>query len=121
MHRRNYFSVVLAAPLFLATIFAFPLLALAQTQTPPPAAQNATPAPAQATEPLTPYQKLMMDPAYSDWPNLAKYRDADVSLPPVADSEARVVFMGDSITEGWGSTGFPHLPTVLNSFRGSLM
>ena len=118
MHRRNYFSVVLAAPLFLATIFAFPLLALAQTQTPPPAAQNATPAPAQATEPLTPYQKLMMDPAYSDWPNLAKYRDADVSLPPVADSEARVVFMGDSITEGWGQHGVPAPPDRVEFFPG---
>jgi len=49
----------------------------------------------------------MMDPAYSDWPNLAKYRDADLSLPPAADDETRVVFMGDSITEGWGQHGVP--------------
>lgn len=105
MHRRNYFSAGLAAPFLLTTIFVFSLPTLAQTQA--PAAQNATPAPAQATDPQAHYQKLMMDPAYSDWPNLAKYRDADLSLPPVPGGEARVVFMGDSITEGWGQHGVP--------------
>jgi lysophospholipase L1-like esterase len=37
----------------------------------------------------------------NDWPNLARYRDANHSLPPAAAGEARVVFMGDSITELW--------------------
>ena len=36
-----------------------------------------------------------------DWPWLGKFRDADAALPPPAPNENRVVFMGDSITEGW--------------------
>ncbi len=37
----------------------------------------------------------------NDWPNLERYRDANVELPPPAPGENRVVFMGDSITDGW--------------------
>src|SRR5215471_6254067 len=35
-----------------------------------------------------------------DWPNLARYHDANAQVPPPARGEARVVFMGDSITDG---------------------
>ena len=38
----------------------------------------------------------------NDWGFLAKYHDANASLPAPAPGENRVVFMGDSITEGWG-------------------
>lgn len=41
-----------------------------------------------------------------DWGNLARYREANRSLT-VLDSR-RVVFMGDSITEGWESQHFIH-------------
>ena len=41
------------------------------------------------------------DPLRTDWPNLAKYRDANAKLPPPAANENRVVFLGNSITEGW--------------------
>ena len=37
----------------------------------------------------------------TDWANLAKYRDANAKLPPPMNNENRVVFMGNSITEGW--------------------
>ena len=37
----------------------------------------------------------------SDWANLAKYRDANAKLAAPASNENRVVFMGNSITEGW--------------------
>jgi len=37
----------------------------------------------------------------SDWANFAKYRDANASLTPPQKGESRVVFMGNSITEGW--------------------
>jgi lysophospholipase L1-like esterase len=40
--------------------------------------------------------------ALNDWPNLARYRDADAQVLPPAPGENRVVFMGDSITDGWG-------------------
>jgi lysophospholipase L1-like esterase len=36
-----------------------------------------------------------------DWPNLARYRDANAALPAPAKGEKRVVFMGDSITDSW--------------------
>jgi lysophospholipase L1-like esterase len=36
-----------------------------------------------------------------DWPNLARYRDANSQLTPPGKKESRVVFMGDSITDAW--------------------
>jgi len=35
---------------------------------------------------------------HNDWPNLRRYRDANLEL---GSGSAQVVFMGDSITEGW--------------------
>src|SRR5881275_985640 len=37
----------------------------------------------------------------NDWANLARYRDANAMVAPPAKNENRVVFMGNSITEGW--------------------
>jgi lysophospholipase L1-like esterase len=36
-----------------------------------------------------------------DWPNFTKYREQNEALAPPAKGENRVVFMGNSITEGW--------------------
>ena len=36
-----------------------------------------------------------------DWPNLARYADDNKKLSAVISGERRVVFMGNSITEGW--------------------
>ncbi len=41
-----------------------------------------------------------------DWANLARYRQANQSLKPI--NSRRVVFIGDSITEGWESQPFIH-------------
>lgn len=41
-----------------------------------------------------------------DWGNLAQYRDANRLLQPAAPGEARVVFMGDSITAAWPQPRF---------------
>lgn len=38
-----------------------------------------------------------------DWPNLAKYQDTNAALKKPKKNENRVVFMGNSITEGWGN------------------
>lgn len=78
-------------------------LAFSQAKAPAAPAQNQIP-PEQiaAWEQLTPYQKSQLERTYNDWPFLAKYREADMSLPPAQPDETRVVFMGDSITEGWG-------------------
>ena len=45
------------------------------------------------------------DARLRDWANLARYRDANRALPPSAGAEARVVFMGDSITDAWPQRG----------------
>src|SRR4051794_12472232 len=36
-----------------------------------------------------------------DWPNLARYHDANTKVAMPVRDEDRVVFMGDSITDGW--------------------
>lgn len=38
-----------------------------------------------------------------DWPNLAKYQEANAKIKRPKKNENRVVFMGNSITEGWGN------------------
>ena len=59
----------------------------------------------QALPPDTPEncakRSQMMHQWLEDWPNLSRYRQADISLPTPKTNEARVVFMGDSITDGW--------------------
>lgn len=47
---------------------------------------------------------MMMLPFFSeaqDWPNLARYKDENATFASPAANENRVVFMGNSITEGW--------------------
>jgi len=41
-----------------------------------------------------------------DWPQLGRYHDANGKLSPAAKNEARVVFMGDSITDSWQNPKF---------------
>lgn len=48
-----------------------------------------------------------------DWPNLARYSQADADLAPPKADEQRVVFMGDSITDFWDlGKYFPGKPYV---------
>jgi acyl-CoA thioesterase I len=54
----------------------------------------------------------------TDWAFLAKYRDANASLPAPARGENRVVFMGDSITEGWGMKATATSPARGEFFPG---
>jgi len=58
-----------------------------------------------APESLQPQQVRALQQRLSDWPQLAYYRGQNAALPPPREGEARVVFYGDSITEGWGRTG----------------
>lgn len=74
-------------------------------------AQNPTPpAPAADTscsDMATALQGLMRnDVRLRDWPNLTRYREANRALAAPAASEARVVFMGDSITDAWPQPRF---------------
>ena len=42
----------------------------------------------------------------ADWPNLGRYREANLELPPPSPDKPRVVFLGDSITDNWNNPGF---------------
>jgi lysophospholipase L1-like esterase len=79
---------ILIFPLFLSAIGA-----LAQAPTAPVAASG-------TTSNLSQHDQ--------QWAQLEKYRDADTKLGPPVAGEKRVVFFGDSITEGWrGADFFP--------------
>ncbi|HVH88393.1 MAG TPA: SGNH/GDSL hydrolase family protein [Terriglobales bacterium] len=57
----------------------------------------------------------------NDFGNLARYRDANAKTPPPAPGENRVVFMGDSITDGWGkgqAQFFPGKPYINRGISG---
>lgn len=55
----------------------------------------------------------------NDFANLARYREANSKLAPPAKGESRVVFMGDSITDGWKlNEYFPGLPYVNRGISG---
>jgi lysophospholipase L1-like esterase len=57
----------------------------------------------------------------TDWPNLARYHDENARLAAPAPGESRVVFMGDSITDGWGrqyGQFFPGKPYVNRGISG---
>lgn len=56
--------------------------------------------------------------ALNDWANLGRYRDANAKTPPPASTEDRVVFMGDSITDGWGKGQAPFFPGKAYINRG---
>jgi lysophospholipase L1-like esterase len=57
-----------------------------------------------------------------DWPALGRYREADANVPPRPKDEDRVVFMGDSITDGWGNPKlgefFPGKPYINRGIGG---
>lgn len=56
---------------------------------------------------------------FQDWPALGRYRDANSTTQPPAKDEARVVFMGDSITDGWKlATYFPNKPYINRGISG---
>lgn len=54
-----------------------------------------------------------------DWPDLQCYQAANARLAPPANGERRVVFMGDSITDGWElGAAFPGKPYVNRGISG---
>jgi lysophospholipase L1-like esterase len=78
-------------------------------QNPTPTLQNPPPPPDPELQALI-SQLQRAHQALNDWPNLGRYRDADAKTPPPAAGENRVVFMGDSITDGWGKGQAPFFP-----------
>ena len=61
------------------------------------------------------------DRLHNDWPNLQRYGKANADVPPPAAGENRVVFMGNSITEGWQPSFrgmFPGKPYINRGISG---
>jgi len=93
----------------------------AQTQTPatPPVAPDAA-----CLDMAAALTRLMgNDVRLRDWANLARYREMNRSLAAPAAGEARVVFMGDSITDAWSNQArfgpfFPGKPYVGRGISG---
>lgn len=59
---------------------------------------------ASAQKEMTDWEKAELVRIKTDWPNLARYRDENAKLGLPSANENRVVFMGNSITEGWQYT-----------------
>ncbi len=59
------------------------------------------------------WRKSWLEASVDDYGNLAYHRDANAALKRAAPGEKRVVFFGDSITEGWNLAEFfpgkPHI------------
>src|ERR1700756_1768554 len=96
-----------------------------ETKAPAPAATApATPAPAPihttpSGHPDNEYWRKHDQQMLTDFPWLAKFKNADAKLGPPAAGENRVVFMGDSITEGWHlDESFPGKPYVNRGISG---
>lgn len=65
--------------------------------------------------------RLAAQSGATDWANLERYRAANAALPPPAPDEARVVFMGNSITEAWAPLFpvlFPGMPYIGRGISG---
>lgn len=69
---------------------------------------------------LKPMQIELFQKKLLDWGELTRYRTENVKLPAVSPGQARVVFMGDSITEGWKRFGqfFPGKPYLDRGISG---
>lgn len=115
--KRSPLSGISCASLTLA-IFVTSPPAFSQASPATPAQAQTAAAPVSPEDQLTPYQKSQLLRTFNDWPFLAKYREADHSLQPPASGETRVVFMGDSITEGWGMKATATTPARGEFFPG---
>ena len=51
-------------------------------------------------------ERQTMESQLRDWPNLARYREANAKLGLPVEGESRVVFLGDSITQAWDLSFF---------------
>jgi lysophospholipase L1-like esterase len=80
-------------------------------------AQTSAPAPVDAAAARQAAQERLL----KDFANLARYHYENAKLGPPAPGETRVVFMGDSITDGWGrrmGQFFPGKPYVNRGISG---
>lgn len=79
----------------------------AQGQQAPPVPLAAPPPP-----PRPPSPPPQVDPMRTDWANLKRFGAEDAALAAPTSGVKRVVFMGDSITQGWVHHGVPPEPPI---------
>ena len=99
------------------------VMCLGMVHAPHPSAQAPGEMPAACPEMATALTALMRnDVRLRDWANLARYREANRTLAAPSNSEPRVVFMGDSITDAWQQPRyggfFPGKPYVDRGISG---
>ena len=91
-------------------------------ETKAPATAETAPAPKPAAALASSWQKAHEEQMKNDWPWLGRFKGADLALAPPAANENRVVFMGDSITQGWHIEGpqgsFPGKPYINRGISG---
>jgi lysophospholipase L1-like esterase len=92
------------------------------TLTPTAAGTQTTPTPAATSpsgHPNNDYWNKHDQQLLTDFPELSRFKGEDFKQAPTAPGENRVVFMGDSITEGWHlDTSFPGMPYVNRGISG---
>lgn len=85
----------------------------------PSFAQTPAPSPSPGTYEFEKARADRLQSRYNDFANFARYADANKQLPAPAKDENRVVFMGDSITDGWKlAEYFPNQPFVNRGIGG---
>jgi lysophospholipase L1-like esterase len=92
---------IVAISCFVACCWLTPVDSRAQAQPDAASSAQASPELAAANSKLDSANKMLQD-----WPNLARYRDANAKVVPPEKKEDRVVFMGDSITDMWAQPQF---------------
>jgi lysophospholipase L1-like esterase len=103
----------------LGGLFAPSFLAAQEPATLPETKAPAPVAAVPAKAPQTDWEKQHIEQLLHDWPQLARYKEADLKLAPPAAGENRVVFMGDSITDAWKiEDSFPGKPYINRGISG---
>ena len=91
-------------------LLTFVWMGVLQAQSPVPDSQNCQEEKAKSAR---------FETQLKDWAQLGRYGEADLQVLPVSTSENRVVFMGDSITDGWDlASYFPGKPYFNRGISG---
>jgi len=117
---RVYFRTILGS-LALGTLLTASALWAQQPTAAPESKATETKIPCVAPKAQEPsaWQKEFDQRMMHDFPWLAKFKEADLKLAAPAEGETRVVFMGDSITEGWHlDQSFPGKPYINRGISG---
>jgi lysophospholipase L1-like esterase len=101
MLRKNFSLLVLVAGVF------FSVRSMAQAPTPRPLSH------------FEQWRNSRISVYMDDFGELSRYRDANTSLKPAGPTERRVIFFGDSITDGWRLPEyFPGKPYINRGIGG---